>query len=152
MVIPFAQSTQTFVLRGETYTYAFRICEGKPLHVYYSPAVGYADLSPLRGMRLMAFLLMISDEPSALRFCDLPLEFSEFGRDDFRTPTLILAGDGFASTDYRYVGYAVTDRHPDTGRVYGVSLVYSGSFEISAKVDQQRNTRVVAGYNPETFV
>ncbi len=37
------------------------------------------------------------------------------------------------------------------GNVYGIALVYSGNFIISAEMDQIEKTRVVAGINPENF-
>lgn len=38
-----------------------------------------------------------------------------------------------------------------SGEVYGVSLVYSADFQISAEVSQYNDTRLQAGINPETF-
>ena len=37
------------------------------------------------------------------------------------------------------------------GRAWGIALVYSGNFEISAMKNLQEKTRVVAGINPENF-
>ena len=37
------------------------------------------------------------------------------------------------------------------GPAYGISLIYSGDFEISAETDELFRTRVVAGINPENF-
>ena len=37
------------------------------------------------------------------------------------------------------------------GGVYGVSLVYSGDYNISAEADHMGNVRLIAGINPETF-
>ncbi|MCY0875871.1 MAG: alpha-galactosidase [Firmicutes bacterium] len=38
-----------------------------------------------------------------------------------------------------------------SGEVYGLSLVYSGNFEMRASVDQYRTTRLLAGIHPEGF-
>lgn len=37
------------------------------------------------------------------------------------------------------------------GVVYGISLVYSGDYKISAEADHMGNVRLIAGINPETF-
>ena len=37
------------------------------------------------------------------------------------------------------------------GRVYGISLIYSGDFKMTAEVDQCDQTRLQIGLNPETF-
>ena len=39
----------------------------------------------------------------------------------------------------------------DSGACYGIALVYSGNFEISAMKNLQEKTRVVAGIHPESF-
>ena len=39
----------------------------------------------------------------------------------------------------------------DAGSAWGIGLVYSGNFEISAMKNLQEKTRVVAGINPENF-
>lgn len=43
------------------------------------------------------------------------------------------------------------DTNEHTGRAYGLSLVYSGDFRISAETDPLASTRVQIGLNPETF-
>ncbi len=43
------------------------------------------------------------------------------------------------------------DANEEYGSAYGVSLVYSGNFVISAEREQLESTRVVAGINPEGF-
>ena len=43
------------------------------------------------------------------------------------------------------------DATEDHGRAWGIALVYSGNFEISAMKNLQEKTRVVAGINPENF-
>ena len=43
------------------------------------------------------------------------------------------------------------DATEEHGKAYGVALVYSGNFVISAERDQHERTRVVAGINPEGF-
>lgn len=43
------------------------------------------------------------------------------------------------------------DATEDSGRVWGIALVYSGNFEISAMKNLQEKTRVVAGIHPENF-
>ena len=43
------------------------------------------------------------------------------------------------------------DANEDSGRVYGLSLVYSGDFRISAELDPFASTRVQIGLNPDTF-
>lgn len=39
----------------------------------------------------------------------------------------------------------------DSGRVFGISLIYSGDFKLSVEVDHFDMTRVQIGLNPETF-
>lgn len=39
----------------------------------------------------------------------------------------------------------------DNGRAWGIGLVYSGNFAISAEKSLQEKTRIVAGINPENF-
>ncbi len=39
----------------------------------------------------------------------------------------------------------------DSGRTWGIGLVYSGNFEISTMKNFQEKTRIVAGINPENF-
>ena len=43
------------------------------------------------------------------------------------------------------------DAGESNGRAWGIALVYSGNFEISAMKNLQEKTRVVAGINPENF-
>ena len=43
------------------------------------------------------------------------------------------------------------DANEEYGNAYGVGLVYSGNFVISAEKDQHETTRVVAGINPDGF-
>ena len=43
------------------------------------------------------------------------------------------------------------DANEEYGSAYGIGLVYSGNFVISAEKDQHETTRVVAGINPEGF-
>ncbi len=43
------------------------------------------------------------------------------------------------------------DAGESSGRAWGIALVYSGNFEISAMKNLQEKTRVVAGINPENF-
>lgn len=43
----------------------------------------------------------------------MALDYSEYGRGDFRTPAVQIAGDGFISTDYRYTGHRIVSAHPE---------------------------------------
>ncbi len=43
------------------------------------------------------------------------------------------------------------DANEEHGSAYGIALVYSGNFEISAEKDQWNKTRVVCGISPENF-
>lgn len=50
-----------------------------------------------------------------------------------------------------FAALAKKDATETNGDVYGVSLIYSGNFEISANVGQFSGTRFLAGINPESF-
>lgn len=50
-----------------------------------------------------------------------------------------------------FVVIADKDANEDFGRAWGIALVYSGNFKISAEKDQWEKTRVVAGINNENF-
>lgn len=50
-----------------------------------------------------------------------------------------------------FIALTAADTTEENGRAYGIALAYSGSFRIEAEADEHRNTRIVAGYNPETF-
>jgi alpha-galactosidase len=50
-----------------------------------------------------------------------------------------------------FVALLSKDANEDHGDVYGISLVYSGSFIAQAEVDQFRTTRVSMGINPFDF-
>lgn len=47
-----------------------------------------------------------------------------------------------------FAQHGATEEH---GTVYGMALVYSGNFEISAEVDSNGTARVLAGVNPDGF-
>ena len=50
-----------------------------------------------------------------------------------------------------FVALAVPGATEQSGAVYGISLVYSGNFQITADQDAYDHTRVTAGLNPQTF-
>lgn len=50
-----------------------------------------------------------------------------------------------------FAALAVPGATEQSGEVYGISLVYSGNFQITADQDAYDHTRVVAGINPQTF-
>lgn len=50
-----------------------------------------------------------------------------------------------------FAALAKKDANEDYGEVYGLSLIYSGNFEIGADVGQFSNTRFYAGINREEF-
>lgn len=50
-----------------------------------------------------------------------------------------------------FVALAVPGAAEQSGEVYGISLVYSGNFQITADQDAYDHTRVVAGINSQTF-
>ncbi len=50
-----------------------------------------------------------------------------------------------------FAAFASQNADECSGEVYGVSLVYSADFQISAEVSQYNDTRLQAGINPETF-
>ena len=267
-MIKYDSNAGTFFLAGDTYSYSFRLYEGKCESVHFGAASDGVPFS-LRKYTYRNFSPMIEDKRGSRSFGDMPLEYSEYGRGDYRTPAVQIEGDGFASTDYRFSGCEILSSHPqagglpvfrggetlrvdfydavsdsslklyytvypsglvrraeisaggkpftvrrlasfcldlngcyemtalvgghgnerrrrtwkvDTGksvlesnrgtsshqcnpftalaekdageehgRVYGASLVYSGSFRIEAEVDQLHNTRLIAGYNPDDF-
>lgn len=50
-----------------------------------------------------------------------------------------------------FVIVADKDANEDYGRAWGIALVYSGNFLISAEKNLNEKTRVIAGINPENF-
>lgn len=50
-----------------------------------------------------------------------------------------------------FAAFASSDANEEQGEVYGVALVYSADFQISAEVDSYGDLRVQAGIHPETF-
>lgn len=50
-----------------------------------------------------------------------------------------------------FLALAVPECTEDTGSVYGMNLVYSGSFEASVEVDMQHNTRMMMGIQSFDF-
>ena len=50
-----------------------------------------------------------------------------------------------------FAAFAAKDTTEHWGKVYGVTLVYSGDFKLTAEVDQYDCTRIQIGLNPEMF-
>lgn len=111
-MIQYDEKTALFRLRGDTYDYVFALYEGKPEFLHFGNRTD-GDLRPLRRYDYKSFSPMIADEPGARSFGDMALEYAEYGRGDFRTPAVQIAGDGFISTDYRYTGHRIVSAHPE---------------------------------------
>ena len=59
------------------------------------------------------------------------------------------------SSGHNHNPFAAVVKHDtteDSGDAYGISLVYSGSFSISAEVQHEDTTRIIAGINPHDFI
>lgn len=89
-----------FHLTDGAFSYAFRIKDGKPTHTYYGKALK-------RNSRMLAECEDAGADWAAV-------ECGERGRGDFRIPSLALCGNGFASTDLKYVGHEITEK-PELG-------------------------------------
>lgn len=50
-----------------------------------------------------------------------------------------------------FMALARKDANEDFGEVYGISLIYSGDFDIRVNVGQFDTVRMIAGINPDTF-
>ena len=111
-MIQYDEKTALFRLRGDTYDYVFALYEGKPEFLHFGNRTD-GDLRPLRRYDYKSFSPMMTDEPGARSFNDMALDYSEYGRGDFRTPAVQIAGDGFISTDYRYTGHRIVSAHPE---------------------------------------
>ena len=89
-----------FHLTDGAFSYAFRIKDGKPTHTYYGKALK-------RNSRMLAECEDAGADWAAV-------ECGERGRGDFRIPSLALCGNGFASTDLKYVGHEIIEK-PELG-------------------------------------
>ena len=86
-------------------SYAFFVKDGKLVHSYFGKAL-YVDPSRMNASVLSAL------KKHSFGFDWLPFEIGETGRGDFRIPSVAVTGEGFASTDFRFVSAEVLDDKP----------------------------------------
>ncbi|MBE5751243.1 MAG: alpha-galactosidase [Clostridiales bacterium] len=88
----------TYHLQGDAYSYCFYVKNGKLLHGYY-------------GQRLEKFVAV----------CDAPMddfaayEYGEFGRGDFRSPSIVVRDNGGIATDFQFVSHEILAIKPRIG-------------------------------------
>lgn len=95
-----------FHLTDGKFSYAFFVRDGKLIHSYYGkalPQVKGADSG-------------IDDPDEVYGAPDsMPVEYGEQGRCDFRINSVVVRGEGIASTDLRFVSYEVLKNKPSIG-------------------------------------
>lgn len=89
---------KTYHLQGRGYSYCFYEQDGKLLHAYY-------------GKRLNGFAKNCEKTTDELS----PCEYGEFGRGDFRVPSIVVRSKDSMSTDLRYVSHEILPQKPRIG-------------------------------------
>ena len=85
---------EQFLLSKGNYSYCFYAREGKLFHAYF-------------GARTNGFFSNCLEKP------ELPcFEFSEYGRGDFRAPSIVARTNESLSTDFRFKGYEILKQKP----------------------------------------
>ena len=88
-----------FLLTGKEYQYAFYVEDGKLYHAYYGANLGvYYESCGKEGYKV-----------------ELPKEYSEFGRGDFRPTAIVVRTNESLSTDFRFDSYKILDKKPSIG-------------------------------------
>lgn len=144
---------------GETLTVTLQDQTGNTLDLYYT----VYPQALVRRARLTAAVPTRVTKLSSLSL-DLPETYTVtglFGRhvDERNIDSMPLTNGSYTVSSTRGTSshqqnpfLALSQNADEThGLVYGVNLVYSGSFDITAAVDSFASTRVVAGYNTDTF-
>lgn len=106
------KDNRIFHLCSENYSYIFSICAGKAVHLHYGARLDDTEISSLRQFRNYSFSPLDHTDEGDIAWNNRPLELGEFGRGDFRSPSVMIEGDGFASTDYRFIKAERTHEHP----------------------------------------
>ncbi len=90
----------TFRLFTQNYQYCFYVENGKLYHANYGENVG----------------VFVNDCPknSGPRY-EEPTEYSEFGRHDFKVPSIIATTDKSMNTDFQFDGYEILNKKPSIG-------------------------------------
>ena len=98
-----------FHITDGKYSYAFLIKDGKLVHSYYGKALDI-DKAHVADSVFAAPIGIDAGKDWAL------FEVAEQGRCDYRIPSVVVRGDGFASTDFKYVSHEVLKDKPSLGR------------------------------------
>ena len=88
----------TYHLQGDGYSYCFYEKNGKLLHGYYGSKV--RDFAEIYDGQTEDFA---------------PQEYGEFGRGDFRVPSIVVRDKGGLATDFRFVSHEILTKKPRIG-------------------------------------
>ena len=109
MPITYTERTKTFFLQGPRSTYAMALGPlGSLLHLYWGARLRESDLLSLVPMGERTFSPNPDPTDRSFSFDTLPLEFSTYGRSDFRSPALeVTFADGSRIVDLAYSGHRI---------------------------------------------
>ena len=115
-----------FRLDTKSTTYAFRINEGYPEHLYYGRRLTDNDFSAVALKNTIDLGSTVKCEGSGFFLERNLLEYSGVGRGDYRhSPIELLMPDGSFVCDFTYTGYAIFENaytHPDLPTAYGEAM------------------------------
>ena len=101
---------QVFRLETKATTYAFRISEGYPEHLYYGRRVSDTDFTAVALKNTIDLGCTVKSEGSKFFLERNLLEYSGIGRGDYRhSPIELLMPDGTFVSDFVYDGYRIID-------------------------------------------
>ncbi len=88
-----------FLLGGKNYSYAFNVWDGKLVHTYFGKRINSTKEENIS-------LITKEHFPYFYHDCQL-YEIGEFGRADFRIPSVLVKGKNFFNTDFIYKDYKI---------------------------------------------